>query len=126
MLLRKDRQMSVFKQVRGAGFKPEHFLWGVKDKVATITINRPERKNPLSLQSYGELRDTFRELQYTTDVKAVVLTGAGGNFCSGGDVREIIGPLLEMKVDDIIQFNRVAGDLVRAMRDCPQPDRRGG
>jgi enoyl-CoA hydratase/carnithine racemase len=113
--------MSVFKRIKGADFKPKHFLWSVKDKVATVTINRPERKNPLSFQSYGELRDTFRELQYATDVKAVVLTGAGGNFCSGGDVREIIAPLLEMKVDEIIEFNRMAGDLVKAMRHCPQP-----
>src|SRR3990172_2031434 len=113
--------MSVFKQVRGADFKPEHFLWSVENKVATVTINRPERKNPLTFQSYGELRDTFRELQYAKDVKAVVITGPGGNFSSGGDVREIIGPLFEMKVDEILEFNRMAGDLVKAMRYCPQP-----
>jgi enoyl-CoA hydratase/carnithine racemase len=113
--------MSVFKRIRGAELRPKHFGWKVEDKVATVTLDRPERKNPLSFQSYGELRDTFRELQYAKDVKAVVLTGAGGNFCSGGDVREIIGPLLEMKVDEIIEFNRMAGDLVKAMRNCPQP-----
>ncbi len=113
--------MSVFKRVKGADFKPKHFSWKVEDKIATITLNRPERKNPLTFQSYGELRDTFRELQYAKDVKAVVITGAGGNFSSGGDVREIIGPLFEMKVDEILEFNRMAGDLVKAMRYCPQP-----
>lgn len=113
--------MTVLKRVKGAEMKPKHFAWQVENKVATVTINRPERKNPLSFQSYGELRDTFRELQYATDVKAVVITGAGGNFCSGGDVREIIGPLLEMPVDEILEFNRMAGDLVKAMRYCPQP-----
>ncbi len=113
--------MSVFKRIKGADMKPRHFAWQVENRVATVTINRPERKNPLSFQSYGELRDTFRELQYATDVKAVVITGAGGNFCSGGDVREIIGPLLEMSVDGIVEFNRMAGDLVKAMRYCPQP-----
>ena len=113
--------MSVFKRIKGAELAPKHFDWKLENKVATITLNRPERKNPLSFQSYGELRDTFRDLQYAKDVKAVVLTGAGGNFCSGGDVREIIGPLLEMKVDEIVEFNRMAGDLVKAMRYCPQP-----
>jgi len=113
--------MSVFKEVQAATWKPQHFQWKVENKVATVTINRPEKKNPLSFQSYGELRDTFRELQYATDVKAVVITGAGGNFCSGGDVHEIIGPLLQMKMPEIIAFNRMAGDLVRAMRNCPQP-----
>ena len=78
-------------------FEPEHFAWSVDDRVATITLNRPERKNPLTLQSYAELRDTFRQLVYEDTVKAVVITGAGGNFCSGGDVHEIIGPLVEMK-----------------------------
>jgi enoyl-CoA hydratase/carnithine racemase len=111
----------MFKRIKGAEMKPKYFAWQVENKVATVTINRPERKNPLSFQSYGELRDTFRELQYATDVKAVVITGAGGNFCSGGDVREIIGPLLEMPVDEILEFNRMAGDLVKAMRYCPQP-----
>ena len=113
--------MSVFKRVSGAEFKPKHFSWKLENKVATVTLNRPERKNPLTFESYGELRDTFRELQYAKDVSAVVLTGAGGNFSSGGDVREIIGPLLEMKVDEILEFNHMAGDLVKAMRHCPQP-----
>jgi len=108
-----------------ADYKPEHFLWSVKDKVATITLNRPERKNPLTLQSYAELRDTFRQLNYAEDVKTVVFTGAGGNFCSGGDVHEIIGPLVRMKNDGdmngLLEFTRMTGDLVKAMRNCPQP-----
>ena len=105
-------------------FKPKHFAWSLKDKVATITLNRPEKKNPLTLESYGELRDTFRSLNYGKDVKAVVINGAGGNFCSGGDVHEIIGPLVAMQKDDdmdgLLQFTRMTGDLVKAMRACPQ------
>jgi enoyl-CoA hydratase/carnithine racemase len=93
--------------------------------VATITLNRPERKNPLTLESYAELRDTFRDLAYADDVKIVVVTGAGGNFCSGGDVHEIIGPLVEMQrqgdMAGRIAFTRMTGDLVKAMRACPQP-----
>src|ERR1043165_2110539 len=80
-----------------ANYKPKHFLWSVTGKVATITLNRPERKNPLTLESYAELRDLFRNLQYADDVKTIVIAGAGGNFCSGGDVHEIIGPLVEMQ-----------------------------
>jgi enoyl-CoA hydratase/carnithine racemase len=80
-----------------ANFKPKHFLWQVDGKVATITLNRPERKNPLTLESYAELRDAFRDLTYADGIKAIVITGAGGNFCSGGDVHEIIGPLVEMQ-----------------------------
>ena len=80
-----------------ASFKPRHFLWQLDGKVATITLNRPERKNPLTLESYAELRDTFRDLTYADGVKAVVIAGAGGNFCSGGDVHEIIGPLVEIQ-----------------------------
>ena len=81
-------------------FKPKHFLWSVTGKVATITLNRPERKNPLTLESYAELRDTFRNLTYVDEIKNVVITGSGGNFCSGGDVHEIIGPLVEMQRRD--------------------------
>src|SRR5271166_2456914 len=84
-------------RVNFADFAPQHFLWQVEGSVATITLNRPERKNPLTLESYSELRDTFRDLVYADNVKAVVITGAGGNFCSGGDVHEIIGPLVEMQ-----------------------------
>jgi enoyl-CoA hydratase/carnithine racemase len=102
-------------------FRPQHFLWDFADGVATITLNRPERKNPLTLQSYDELRDTFRALDGDYRVKAVVITGAGGNFCSGGDVHEIIGPLTRMDSDGLLAFTRMTGDLVRAMRACPQP-----
>ena len=102
-------------------FEPEHFIWDCSDGVATITLNRPERKNPLTFESYAELRDTFRELVATADVEAVVLTGAGGNFCSGGDVHEIIGPLTRMDGAGLREFTRMTGDLVRAMRGCPQP-----
>jgi len=100
-----------------------HFRWQAEGdgKVATITLNRPERKNPLTFESYAELRDLFRGLVYATDVKAIVLTGAGGNFSSGGDVHEIIGPLTRMNMPDLIAFTRMTGDLVKAMRGCPQP-----
>ena len=102
-------------------FKPEHFLWEFADGVATVTLNRPERKNPLTFESYAELRDTFRALVYTPAVKAVIAAGAGGNFSSGGDVHEIIGPLTEMEMPDLLKFTRMTGDLVKAMRGCPQP-----
>ena len=101
--------------------EPTHFFWGFSDGVATITLNRPERKNPLTFDSYAELRDTFRELDFTPEVKAVVITGAGGNFCSGGDVHDIIGPLTKMDKAGLLQFTTMTGDLVRAMRACPQP-----
>jgi enoyl-CoA hydratase/carnithine racemase len=104
-----------------ATLEPEHFLWAFADGVATITLNRPERKNPLTFESYAELRDTFRELGFTPEVKAVVITGAGGNFCSGGDVHEIIGPLTKMDSHGLLEFTTMTGDLVRAMRACPQP-----
>jgi len=104
-----------------ATLEPEHFLWAFGDGVATITLNRPERKNPLTFDSYAELRDTFRELCHTPAVKVVVITGAGGNFCSGGDVHEIIGPLTRMDESGLLDFTRMTGDLVRAMRACPQP-----
>ena len=100
---------------------PEHFLWDFADGVATVTLNRPERKNPLTFDSYAELRDTFHELAHTPEVKVVVITGAGGNFCSGGDVHEIIGPLTAMDEQGLLDFTRMTGNLVRAMRACPQP-----
>jgi enoyl-CoA hydratase/carnithine racemase len=100
---------------------PKHFRWSLADRVATITLARPERKNPLTFESYAELRDTFRALVHAPAVKAVVLTGEGGNFCSGGDVHDIIGPLTKMNVDGLLNFTRMTGDLVRAMRACPQP-----
>jgi len=108
-----------------ADFRPRHFAWAVDGPVATVTLNRPERKNPLTFESYAELRDTFRQLAFATDVKVVVMTGAEGNFCSGGDVHEIIGPLVRMKeegrMDDLLAFTRMTGDTVKAIRACPQP-----
>src|SRR5580698_1766624 len=107
-----------------AGYEAKHFGWSVSAKVATITLNRPDRKNPLTFESYAELRDTFRALAHTETVKAVVITGAGGNFCSGGDVHEIIGPLVRMQESDDMQgllaFTHMTGELVKAMRACPQ------
>jgi len=104
-----------------AMFQPKHFLWGYDSGVATITLNRPERKNPLTFESYEELRATFYSLDHDYRVKVVVIRGAGGNFCSGGDVHEIIGPLTKMDCDGLLRFTRMTGDLVRAMRACPQP-----
>lgn len=105
-------------------FKPKHFSWSRDAKVATITLNRPEKKNPLTLESYAELRDTFKGLRYAKDIKAIVLNGSGGNFCSGGDVHEIIGPLVQMQdkgeMDALLNFTRMTGDLVKEMRACPQ------
>jgi enoyl-CoA hydratase/carnithine racemase len=100
--------------------KPEHFDLAVDGKVATITLNRPDRKNPLTFESYAELRDTFRDLVYVRDLKAVVFTGAGGNFCSGGDVHDIIGPLVNMDMPELLDFTRMTGDLIRAIKACPQ------
>jgi enoyl-CoA hydratase/carnithine racemase len=120
-----EGQDGVRTELRAAELRPQSFGWEVAGPVATITISRPERKNPLSFQSYMELRDTFRALVYATDVRAVVVTGAGDNFCSGGDVHEIIGPLVRMKeagrMDELLAFTRMTGDLVKAMRACPQP-----
>lgn len=102
-------------------FTPQHFLLSVDGPVATITLNRPERKNPLTFESYAELRDTFRALSHETQVKTIVVTGAGGNFCSGGDVFEIIEPLLARDMVGLLDFTQMTGDLVKAMRACPQP-----
>ncbi len=104
-----------------AGYQAEHFLFALHEGVATITLNRPERKNPLSFESYAELRDLFRAMAYADDVHAVVITGAGDNFCSGGDVHEIIGPLTQLDMPGLLAFTRMTGDLVKAMRACPQP-----
>jgi enoyl-CoA hydratase/carnithine racemase len=100
---------------------PQHFLWEQSDRVAMVILNRPEKKNPLTFESYAELRDTFRELKADDSVRAVIITGAGGNFCSGGDVREIIGPLTEKTLPELLEFTRMTGDLIKAIRDCPQP-----
>ena len=105
--------------------RPKHFGWSVEDRVATITINRPERKNPLTFESYRELADTFHRLRQVEEVRTIVLTGAGDNFCSGGDVHEIIGPLVRMReenrMDRLLEFTRLTGELVLTMRSCPQP-----
>jgi enoyl-CoA hydratase/carnithine racemase len=100
---------------------PQHFGWAVDDGVATVTLTGAERKNPLTFDSYAELRDTFRELAYVDDVDAVVITGQEGNFCSGGDVHDIIGPLTQMDMKGLLRFTRMTGDLVKAIRGCRQP-----
>src|SRR3954447_19884815 len=99
----------------------QHFLWRTEGKVGVITLNRPEKKNPLTFESYAELRDLFIDLKQEEKVKSVVVSGAGGNFCSGGDVHEIIGPLTKMAMPQLLEFTRMTGDLVKAMRHCPQP-----
>ncbi|HZM33539.1 MAG TPA: enoyl-CoA hydratase family protein [Burkholderiales bacterium] len=101
--------------------QPRHFQWRVDGKVGVITLSRPERKNPLTFESYAELRDLFSDLEKEHSVKSVVITGAGGNFCSGGDVHEIIGPLTKMAMPELLAFTRMTGDVVKAMRHCPQP-----
>jgi enoyl-CoA hydratase/carnithine racemase len=106
---------------RMAEHRPASFRWSVEDKVATITLDRPERKNPLTFESYAELRATFEALRHAEDVKAVVITGAGGNFCSGGDVFEIIEPLTRSAMPELLAFTRMTGAVVAAMRACPQP-----
>jgi enoyl-CoA hydratase/carnithine racemase len=104
-----------------AGFQAKHFIWEVAGKVATVTLNRPERKNPLTFESYAELRDVFRALKNAPDVSSVVIQGAGENFCSGGDVHEIIGPLTKLDMPGLVTFTTMTGDVVKAMRACPQP-----
>ena len=113
--------MSLLTKTELAGLKPEHFLWSVKDRIATVRLNRPDRKNPLTFESYAELRDTFRALVYATDVDVVVFASNGGNFCSGGDVHDIIGPLVDMEMKDLLAFTRMTGDLVKAMIGCGRP-----
>jgi enoyl-CoA hydratase/carnithine racemase len=106
-----------------ANMVAQHFAFSTsaQGRIATITLNRPERKNPLTFESYAELRDLFHAMVHASDVKAIVLAGAGGNFCSGGDVHEIIAPLTQMSMPELLQFTRMTGDLVLAMRKCPQP-----
>jgi len=104
-----------------AGYEARHFNYKVEGKVATITLNRPERKNALTFDSYAELRDLFLAMLHADDIKGIVLTGAGENFCSGGDVHEIIGPLTKLDAPGMLAFTQMTGDLVKAMRACPQP-----
>ena len=101
--------------------KAEHFLWEQDGDLGLVTLNRPDRKNPLTFESYAELRDTFRALVGNDSVRAIVISGQGGNFCSGGDVHEIIGPLTKMDMSGLLDFTRMTGDLVKAIRNCPQP-----
>ena len=104
-------------------YAARHFRWACSEdgRVATVTLNRPEKKNPLTFDSYAELRDLFRDLAYASDVRAVVIAGEGGNFCSGGDVFEIIEPLTKMPMPELLRFTRMTGDLVKAMKRAPQP-----
>lgn len=104
-----------------AALAPKHFLWQLEDRVATIRLDRPDRKNPLTFDSYAELRDMFRALPYAEDVDAVVFASNGGNFCSGGDVHDIIGPLVDMDMKGLLAFTRMTGDLVKAMIGCGKP-----
>ena len=104
-----------------APYQARHFQWQCDGPVGTILLNRPERKNPLTFDSYAELVALFDSLRRSTDIKVVVIAGAGGNFCSGGDVHEIIGPLTKMSMPELLDFTRMTGDLVKAMRACPQP-----
>lgn len=99
----------------------KHFKCTIEDGIARVALDRPERKNPLTFESYAELRDWFRDLHYSDDVRAVVFTPNGGNFSSGGDVHEIIGPLTEMSMKDLLRFTRMTGDLVKAMVNCGKP-----
>jgi enoyl-CoA hydratase/carnithine racemase len=118
---RVDPALAAGNRRQLAGYAARHFEWQARDGVATVTLNRPERKNPLTFASYAELRDLFGQLKYATDVHAVVIAGAGDNFCSGGDVHEIIGPLVKLQAPELLMFTRMTGDLVKAMRACPQP-----
>jgi enoyl-CoA hydratase/carnithine racemase len=116
-----DPTLAAGNRTLMATHKAQHFGWSVQDRVGVITLNRPERKNPLTFASYAELRDLFEALRYATDVHAVVIHGAGDNFCSGGDVHEIIGPLVGLSPPEILMFARMTGAVVKAMRHCPQP-----
>jgi len=104
-----------------AGLKPQHVLWEMHGRVALIRLNRPERKNPLTFESYAELRDMFRALPDASDVDVVVFASNGGNFSSGGDVHEIIGPLIGLPIKELLAFTRLTGDLVKAMLTCGKP-----
>ena len=121
MTERVDATLSAGNRVALAGYEARHFLWQVDGGVGLVTLNRPERKNPLTFASYAELRDLFHALRHATDVHVVVVQGAGGNFCSGGDVHEIIGPLIRLKAPELLMFTRMTGELVKNMRHCPQP-----
>ena len=118
---RLDPALLAGNRLQLAGYQAAHFQWQLVAGVATVTLNRPERKNPLTFAAYAELRDLFAQLKRADDVHAVVVTGAGGNFCSGGDVHEIIGPLIRLSAPELLLFTRMTGELVKNMRACPQP-----
>ena len=111
----------MFGREPASEINPKHLIWEVSDRVATVTLNIPAKKNPLTFDSYAELRDLFHRLRRVQDIRAVVITGAGGNFCSGGDVNDIIGPIIRMGILDVLEFSRMAGDVIKEMRACPQP-----
>ena len=113
--------MSAASEFDPQAYRPQHFLWRQEGRIGVVTLNRPERKNPLTFDSYAELRDLFRALSTTNRVRTIVITGAGDNFCSGGDVHEIIGPLTQRTAQGLLDFTRMTGDVVKAMRACPQP-----
>ncbi|HVS77448.1 MAG TPA: enoyl-CoA hydratase family protein [Steroidobacteraceae bacterium] len=113
--------MSAASEFDPQSYRPRHFQWRQEKRVGVVTLDRPERKNPLTFESYAELRDLFRTLGSTDRIRAIVITGAGGNFCSGGDVHEIIGPLTQRDPEGLLEFTRMTGDLVKMMRACPQP-----
>ena len=118
---RVDPALAAGNQSALAGYAAQHFKWQVAAGVGHVALSRPERKNPLTFESYAELRDLFHRLRHASDVHAVVLSGEGGNFCSGGDVHEIIGPLVRLKAPELLMFTRMTGELVANMRHCPQP-----
>jgi len=109
-----------FTQLTLSDYAAKHFSWRVERGIGYVTLNIPERKNPLTFESYAELRDLFRNLVYDRDIRVVVIDGAGGNFSSGGDVHDIIGPLTRMSMPELLTFTRMTGDLVKAIRGCPQ------
>ena len=113
--------MTAKPQFDAATYSPSHFRWRLQERVGVVTLDRPERKNPLTFDSYAELRELFRALTVVPAVRAIVITGAGGNFCSGGDVHEIIGPLTQRTPEGLLEFTRMTGNVVKAMRACPQP-----
>jgi enoyl-CoA hydratase/carnithine racemase len=118
---RVDPALAAGNTRPAAGYQARHFVWSVEGGIGRIVLDRPERKNPLTFDSYAELRELFGNLKYADDVKAIVIRGAGDNFCSGGDVHEIIGPLVRLKAPELLMFTRMTGDVVKAMRACPQP-----
>jgi enoyl-CoA hydratase/carnithine racemase len=118
---RVDPALTAGNRRPAAGYRATHFRWQLSEGLGRITLDRPERKNPLTFDAYAELRDLFGQLKYADDVKVVLVSGAGDNFCSGGDVHEIIGPLFRLKAPELLMFTRMTGDLVKALRACPQP-----